>query len=280
MALSMTPIVVTGAPVDAPANTQDMKNLEGEGGIYELNTIFSELKEGKKDKELCDGSWGRVVYVSLTCEACDPKTHDTVGKVFVTLFLNTKSHFIASQVAALCGCYNKEKECSEYNPKVRTDKDGKEHWSIPALEKKTFIGALARSGSYLNNKNESVDQYQLAGVLSKNFVTAAHELAGKTDRDTALADYKKLQKNLDGQIKFFKEQEQQQRDAAIGSGAGATYGATTTTTSTYAQGDADYAAVFGNGGKAGAAYIAEHGTEVKEEPKEPNLTQADPDIPF
>lgn len=279
MALSMTPIVVSGAPVDAPFDTSNMEMLKGDGGIYELNTIFTELKEGKKDKELCDGSWGRVVYVSMTCEACDPKTHDTVGKVFVTLFLNTKSHFLASQVAAFCGCYNKEKECSEYNPKVRTDKEGKEHWSIPALEKKTFIAALARSGSFINNKNESVDQYQLVGVLSTNFVTAAHFLAGKVDRDTALGDYKKLQKNLEGQIKYFKEQEKQQRDAAIGAGAGASYGGMTTNT-TYAQGDADYEAIFANGGKNGAAYVAEHGTEVKEEPKEPDTTQADPDIPF
>lgn len=230
MAFSANQVIcVSGTPADQSFDFSGLKPLTGDGGAYEFTCAFTELREGKKDKELCDGSWGRVVYVSLTGEVNDIKTHESRGKVSFTIFLNTKSHYLASQIAVICGIYNKELERSEYVPAIRHDKDNNEHWYIPALEKKTWIVGLAKSGTYTTQKGEDITQYQLTGVLNTNFVTAAHALSNKNDQATKVADWKRFKDYLDKTIEQNKVEEQMQAESAYNSGAGASaYGSQTT----------------------------------------------------
>lgn len=266
-------ICVSGAPADQISDFSGLKPLTGDGGAYEFTCAFTDLREGKKDKELCDGSYGRVVYVSLSGEVADIKTHECLGKASFTIFLNTKSHYLASQIAAFCGIYNKEEERSEYVPAVRYDKDNNEHWYIPALEKKTWIVGLAKSGTYITQKGDEITQYNLTGVLSQNFVTAAHMLAGKVDQATKLSDWKRFKDYLDKSIEQYKVEEQMQAQSSYNSGAGAsTYGAQTTATSSqFAQEfTATANALMGNG--------AQPVQQQTSAPVEPAFNESD--IPF
>lgn len=268
------PICVSGAPVDQVSDFSGLKPLSGDGGAYEFTCAFTELREGKNDKELCDGSYGRVVYVTLTGEVADIKTHESRGKVSFPIFLNTKSHFIASQIAAFCGIYNKEEERSEYIPAVRYDKDNNEHWHIPALEKKSWIVGLVKSGTYTTQKGDEITQYNLTGVLNTNFVTAAHALAGKNDQATKLADWKRFKEYLDKSIEQYKVEEQMQTQSAYNAGAGASaYGTQTTSAPTSSQFAQDFTATANSLMSNGAQPIQQASA-----PTEPAFT--DSDIPF
>lgn len=271
--LSTNPIVLKGAPVEANSDFSSLKPLSGNGGFYLFKSAFTELREGKNEKELADGSWGHVVYINVTGECCDVKTHASVGKASFTLFLNTRAHFLASQIAALCGIYNKETDSSEYVPSCRTDKNGKEHWTIPALEGKEFIVGLAKSGTYTNQNNETYDQYALTGVLSTGFVSATHHLEGRTDADTKMKDWERFKTALNKQIEYYKDKESQQTAAAVASGAGAaTYGNAFANAPTQTNAGANLEQVFDAAKQGGAAL--EQVVNTYGEPA------ADPDVPF
>ena len=215
-------LVFEGEPQEPRLSAKDVPALSGDGGIYVGNIAFTRIREGKKDIELAGNEYGKARYIDAVCICKEIKTGKIVGRTQLTLFLNTKTHWQITQLSALCGAFDKKARRSVLTPSLVTpkDKEVEPYWSVPDLESKNFIVALAKVDVFVTKEGKSIDRYDICGFLSESGVNVKHYLTGNFDEKVAREDYVALRERTLANIENNRLMRENQAKASIAGGAG------------------------------------------------------------
>lgn len=257
-------------------STRDLPYVDVQkSGEFFFTIASNTLAEGRKDVELRDGSRGHVKYVTLNGMCKDLRTQQVVGRMNLKVFLNTSNNYLASQLAALCSCFNKETGHSNLQPVRDQFNDGTEFWKIPQFNGRTVVVGVVRDQDYVRPSGEHIPQYSLAALLSEGFVNAAHFIKQKTDKQTMEHDWATFRRTLERAVQFKEERENQIATQAMAGGAGVSiYGAAAAASNPYLNGAARATQ------SAAASPIAQTAPATAAAPTAP-VASAEPDeIPF
>lgn len=199
---------------------KDIPDLKGDGGLYIFHTLYARLNEGNKEKELYDGTFGKVLYITITGVVRELQSEKDVGKTNITVYLNTKSRYMASKVAALCGAYDYATKHSKIETKEETVND-KTFERVPGLENKDFLIGLALGGTFENKDGDVINSYNLIDVLSLDGRTSKEFVDNKViDSIKKQANCEKILVKINEEVKRYKEQEDSKAQAMQAQGLG------------------------------------------------------------
>lgn len=216
---------------DEPTEQVSVKDLPymdvPEYAIVRLTIANNTLGEGKTVKELAGGVQGYVKFLSVNGEAFNTKTGESMGRLNLKLFLNTKVHFMASNFAACVGAYDPVSKRSMFIPEAKQTNAGETFYTVPSINGKSLIVGVVRGTDYVKADGTTLPQYDLAGVLSEQMTSPRHYINGICNPDVVKADKEALFKAVQKQVEYQKTRSQQiasQAYAATGAGV-SSYGA-------------------------------------------------------
>lgn len=210
--------------LDEPTEIVSVKDMDTvdvkPSGEFIFTIANNTLSEGKTPKKLKDGTMGLVKYISVTGEAKDLRTKASVGKLNLKFFLNTKGSFMASDLAAVTGCYDPVLKKSKFVPEERHFKDGSTIYTVPDLIGKSFVVGVVRAEDYEKPDGTVIPQYDCVAILAEIGVNARHFVTGRVDPETRKADYQAFRGRIERAIEAKREREEQLSTQAYGAGAG------------------------------------------------------------
>lgn len=184
-------------------NLSEMPQLDIKDKAAVFFTVhFNSIEQGKNQRALADGSTGHVKWLNVRGECHDLKTHEPLGQTSFKLFLNTKGSFLTSQFAVLVGTYDHASGRCALNPQVHKRKDGKEEYTIPAINGRRLIAGLVRTDDWIRSTGEAVPQYSLACMLSDTGFSAKHVISNTFDEVTRDRDWEWFTRQLERQYDY------------------------------------------------------------------------------